>query len=219
MDATRDYYYFDKDTGIPMNLLEIHNLLACEVPRVETIEHPFVPEMGEEVAARIRIGMREGDNPFSIVEDGQHILELMGHFRIIPRNDFLSNPYPVPVHTGNTMWGWCGFLNYYDEKFPKRREYQIQTKRVIDFYEPLNQAEVFLSETDESGILKVEVDTFTPGGFDTFLVQVNGEEWEKKEEQKWLWALKCGKNTLKVRTRNVRGVLGSVSHLEVTYNP
>ena len=219
MDATRDYYYFDKDTGIPMNLLEIHNLLACEVPRVETIEHPFVPEMGEEVAARIRIGMREGDNPFSIVEDGRHLLEIMGYFRIIPRNDFLSNPYPVPVHTGNTMWGWCGFLNYYDEKFPKRREYQIQTNRTIDFYEPLNQAEVFLSEIDERGVLEVEVDTFTPGGFDTFLVQVNGEDWDERREQKWLWALKYGMNTIKVRTRNVRGVLGPVSHIKVTYNP
>ncbi len=117
------------------------------------------------------------------------------------------------------MWGWCGFLNYYDEKFPKRREYQIQTNRPIDFYEPLNQAEVFLSETDECGVLEVEVDTFTPGGFDTFLVQVNGEDWDERREHKWLWALKCGMNTLKVRTRNVRGVLGPVSHLKVTYNP
>ncbi|MFA6944391.1 MAG: hypothetical protein WC220_00695, partial [Pedobacter sp.] len=27
MDSTRDYYYFDPETGIPFNLLEIHNLL------------------------------------------------------------------------------------------------------------------------------------------------------------------------------------------------
>ncbi|MFC1539644.1 hypothetical protein ACFL6H_09480 [Candidatus Latescibacterota bacterium] len=219
MDATRDYYYFDKDTGIPLNMLEIHNLLKAEMPRVETIERPFVPEMGKEVVARINVGMREGDNKYSIVEDGRHILELMGYFRIIPRNDFLSNPYPVPVHTGNTMWGWSGFLNYYDETFPKRREYQIQTNRAVDFYEPLNQSEVFLSETNERGILNVEVDTFTPGGFDTFLACENEGEWKEQKANKWQWMLKSGLNSMKIRTKNVRGVLGPVSHLNVTFNP
>ena len=30
MDATRDYYYFDAQTGIPCNLLELHNRLAAK---------------------------------------------------------------------------------------------------------------------------------------------------------------------------------------------
>ncbi|MFC1541196.1 hypothetical protein ACFL50_01960 [Candidatus Latescibacterota bacterium] len=219
IDATRDYYYFDKDTGIPLNMLEIHNLLKAEMPRVETIERPFIPEMGKEVVARINVGMRESDNQYSIVEDGRHILELMGYFRIIPRNDFLSNPYPVPVHTGNTMWGWSGFLNYYDEVFPKRREYQMQTNRAVDFYEPLNQSEVFLTETNNRGILNVEVETFTPGGLDAFLVCENEGEWKEQKENNWQWMLKSGLNSLKVRTRNVRGIFGPVSHLNVTFNP
>ncbi|HUT64040.1 MAG TPA: hypothetical protein VMZ04_08790 [Anaerolineae bacterium] len=219
LDATRDYYYFDLDTGIPMNLLEVHNLLKEQVPRVETWQRPFALEYAGQIGPKIRIGMREGNNPFSIVEDGQHIIEIMGHFRIIPRNDFLSNPLPVPVHTGATMWGWSGFLNYYDEKFPKRYEYQLQTDRALDFYEPLNQAEVFLTETGKKGILKVEVDTFTPGGFDTFLVRINDEEWVEMKEPMWFWPLKGGIHTMEVRTRNVRGVLGPVSCLKITYNP
>ena len=219
MDATRDYYYFDLDTGIPMNLLEIHNLLAEQVPRVETWRRPYALELADQIGPRIRIGMREGNNPVSIVEHGHHIMETMGHFRIIPRNNFLSQPLPVPVHTGATMWGWDGFLNYYDEKFPKRFEYQLQTDRALDFYEPLNQAEVFLSETDERGILKVEMDTFTPGGFDTFLIRINDGDWLETKEPTWLWPLTGGIHTLEVRTRNVRGVPGPVSCLKVTYNP
>ena len=167
MDATRDYYYFNPDTGVPLNLLEIHNLLKEQIPRVETWRRPFTVELADSIGPRIRVGMREGNNPVSIVAHGRHIMELMGHFRIIPRNDFLSRPLPVPVHTGATMWGWDGFLNWYDETFPKRWEYQLQTDRPLDFYEPLNQSEVYLTETDNPGILKVEVDTFTPGGFDT----------------------------------------------------
>ena len=219
LDATRDYYFFNPDTGIPMNILEVHDILAEQVPRVETQERPFWPEIGEDVVSRIRIGCREGDNPFPVVDDAMNIIGTMGYFRIIPRNDFLSHPVPVPVHTGTTMWGWDGFLNYFDEKFPKRYEYQLYTDRAVDFYEPLNQAEVFLTETDEPGILKVEVDTFTPGGFDTFIVRVDDGRWFEQKEPVWLWSLTGGIHTLDVRVRNVRGVLGHVSMFKVTYNP
>jgi len=117
------------------------------------------------------------------------------------------------------MWGWDGFLNYYDAKFPKRYEYQLQTDRALDFYEPLNQAEVFLHETDEPGVLEVEVDTFTPGGFDAFLIRIDDGEWTEQKEQGWIWPLTGGIHMLEVRTRNVCGVLGPTSKMKVTYNP
>lgn len=219
MDATRDYYYFDLKTGTPLNLLEIHNLMIEQVPNVETWQRPFAIEYANQIGVNVNIGMREGDNPVSIVEHGTHILELMGHFRIIPRNNFLSKPLPVPVHTGETMWGWDGFLNWYDAKFPKRWEYQRQTDRAPDFYEPLNQSEVYLFETDSPGVLKVAVDTFTPGGFDTFLVRIDDGSWFEMKRPAWDWPITGGIHTLEVRTRNVRGVLGPVSRLAVTYNP
>ncbi len=218
MDATRDYYYFDPATGLPLNLMEIHNRMAALVPRVETWQRPFVPEAGPEVAAKVPVGIREGANPFSSVADGRHILEIIGHFRIIPRNDFLSNPLPVPVHTGATMWGWDGFLNWYDDIFPKRWEYQRYSNRPLDFYEPLNQSEVVLSETADRGVLRVDVATFTPG-FDACVVSIDGGAWVSKKELFWTWPLRAGKNRIEVRTRNVRGILGPVSALDVTFNP
>ena len=220
MDSTRDYYYFDPETGIPFNLLEIHNLLAAEMPRVETWQRPFAPEIGKELVSRLNVGQRQGNNPFSIQGGGgTHILEIMGHFRIIPRNDFLSNPLPVPVHTGDTMWGWDGFLNWYDDVFPRRDEYQRYTNRESDFYQPLNQSKVYLNETTKAGLLKVEVDTFTPGGFDSFLVSVNNAEWQTRNQKLWDWTLQSGLNSIKVRTKNIRGILGPVSEIQVTYNP
>lgn len=218
LDATRDYYYFDPGTGVPLNLLELHDLMAFFVPRVETWRRPFGPECGPAVAAQAGVGIREGNNPFSVGRDGRHLLETMGHFRIIPRNDFLTNPLPVPVHQGATMWGWDGFLNHYDEKFPRRREYQRYSDRALDFYEPLNQAEISLEETADSGLLTVKINTFTPG-FDAFLCRLNGGEWTEQRRASWTWALRPGKNTLEARVRNVRGVRGPASELEVTYNP
>lgn len=220
MDATRDYYYYDPETGIPFNLLEIHNLLATKMPRKEDWKRPFAPEIGKELVKSLNVGQRQGNNPFSIQEGGgTHILEIMGHFRIIPRNDFLSNPLPVPVHTGDTMWGWDGFLNWYDEIFPKRDEYQRYSDRAIDFYQPLNQAKVSLMETAQPGILKVVVDSFIPGGADGLLVKVNEDNWQSQNQTVWNWQLLAGLNTIKVRTKNTRGILGPVSEIQVSYNP
>ncbi len=218
LDATRDYYYFAPDSGTPLNLLELHNRMAPLVPRVETWERPYVIESGKEVASKTLVGIREGTNAFSVVPDGRHMVEIIGHFRIIPRNDFLTNPLPVPVHTGDTMWGWDGFLNFYDDKFPKRYEYQRYSNRALDFYEPLNQAEVYLNETTERGALEVEINTFTPG-LDTYQVRFNDGKWMDQKEPKFLWTLRGGKNHIEVRTRTVRGITGPVSMLDVNYNP
>lgn len=219
MDATRDYYYFDQKTGVPLNLLEIHKLLVAVTPRVENWKRPFAPEIGKEVVSRINVGMRQGDNPFSIKNDGYHIMEIMGHFRIIPRNDFLSHPLPVPVHTGETMWGWDGFLNWYDDTFPKRDEYQRYSDRATDFYPLLNQAKIFLNETSKPGILNVVAEEFTPGGFDGFLVKVNDEDWRTENKYNWNLSLISGINTIRVRTKNVRGILGPISEIVINYNP
>lgn len=218
LDATRDYYYFDLETGLPLNLLEIHNKIAEKVPLIETWQRPFAPETGSKVVQQIKIGMRQGYNPVSIEEHGYHLMETMGYFRIPLRNDFYSNPLPIPIAQGFTMWGWDGYLNHYDEKFPKRTEFQRQSNRFVDFYEPLNQSQLFLSETNQKGVLKVEAATFTPG-FETFFVRINNGKWVAKKNAAWHWKLKAGMNKIEVRVRNVRGILGPVSCIKVTYNP
>jgi hypothetical protein len=65
----------------------------------------------------------------------------------------------------------------------------------------------------------VEVDAFTPGGSDGLLVAIKDGEWQNQSEKSWEWILQSGLNTLKVRTKNIRGILGPVSELNVTYNP
>ncbi|HLA57105.1 MAG TPA: hypothetical protein VK622_00010 [Puia sp.] len=224
MDPTIDSYYFDIETGIPFSLFETRNLLVQQMPRVETWKQPFVSDIGQEVVSRIKVGMRQGSSPYSIIysegeNGGKWALETMGHFRIIPRNDFLSNPLPVPIHTGETSWGWDGFLNWYDDTFPKRDEFQRYSNRVTDFYQPINQVKIFLLETDEPGVLRVEVDKFIPGGFSTFLVSVNDGHWSAQNKSSWIWQLQSGLNRIRVRAQNIRGIMGPVSDIEVAYNP
>lgn len=224
LDPTLDTYYFDLKTGIPLNVLDIHQQLVSNMPRIETWQHPFAVDIAAEVVSKIHIGIRQGNNPFSILTSpgengGGWAFGTIGHFRIIPRNDFLSHPLPVPVHTGATSWGWDGFLNWYDKIFPKRDEFQNHSNRAIDFYQPLNQVKIFLNETDEAGTLRVDLKNFTPGGFDRYLVSVNSDDWKFQKDNTWNWKLRSGKNIIKVRTRNIRGILGPVSEIDVNYNP
>lgn len=222
LDPTVDSYFFNAETGVPLNVLEMHNLLVEQMPHVENWKQPFVPDIGKEVISRIKIGMRQGNNPYSIKSYNINIfpsLITMGHFKIIPRNDFLSHPLPVPESQGTTMWGWDGFLNWYDDTFPKRDEYQKYTNRATDFYPPLNQAKVFLNETNKPGVLNVVVEEFTPGGFKTLLVKVNDGVWHTENKSSWNWRLRSGMNNVEVRSKNVRGILGPVSDIKVTYNP
>lgn len=179
---------------------------------------------GKEILSKMKVGLRQGNNPFSIITStgengGIWALETIGRFRIIPRNDFLTNPLPVPVHTGATSWGWNGFLNWYDDVFPKRDEFQNYSDRATDFYQPLNQAKIFLTETKEPGVLEVNIENFTPGGLEGFIVATNSGGWILQKESHWNWSLQSGRNTIKVRTKNVRGIPGPVSEIEINYNP
>jgi len=48
---------------------------------------------------------------------------------------------------------------------------------------------------------------------------VNDGSWVTQNKSRWSWNLRSGLNRIEVRTRNIRGVLGPVSDIQVTYNP
>ncbi len=220
MDATRDYYPYDPETGIPLNVMETHNRMVPLIPRVETIHRPFRLEMkSDSLALKADIAYREGFNKYSIrdINQGPHLLLTHGHFRTPMRNDFMSREAPIPIRQGNTMWGWDGFLNYYDDKFPRRREYQQQTERPQDFYWTLNQSELTLSETEKPGILCVDIDTETPC-FETFIIRTGNSKPIETTNTTFKWKLHEGLNHFRVRVRNTAGVLGPESYISVVMN-
>ena len=220
LDATEDFYYYDPDTGIPLNLIELNSRLAELLPRPETWQYPFKVEFPDiSFASHARIARREGNNRFSIrdVHEEQILFTTMGHLRTTLRNDFMSNPLPTPVLQGYAMWGWNGFLNFYSQTFPRRREYQCQTERWQDFNRTLNQSEFTLSETNQPVILRVDIDTETPC-FQTFLIRIDEGEWKENRSSSFEWQLHEGLNRLRVRVRNTAGVLGPESYASVVMN-
>lgn len=216
LDATRDYFIYDPETGIPMSLLEINERLSEIIPRPVTWEFPLkwmIPDAS--IADKARIAYREGRNKFSVKDEAQgpELLLLKGHLSLVLRNDFAGRPTPVPWRLSSN-WGGPLFYGYFAEKFPRKREYGRHTERWQDFAPPLNRTHVTLTETETPGTLRVDADTETPF-FRTFLVQIDGGRWAEYSSTSFSWPLHEGLNALAVRAQNSAGVAGPPSTMSV----
>ena len=218
LDATRDYYAYDPDTGVPLSLVELSERLGEIMPAPATWDLPLQHHLDEVMAASARVGYRQGKGEVCIADpsEGPEHLLLKGHLQMPLRNDFASRPHPVPWRVSSN-WGSDLLYCFYGEMFPRKREYPRHTDRWQDFCPPLNQAELFLRETAEPGVLRADVDTETPC-FETFLVRVDDGGW-KENPQAWLeWRLHEGLNRLRVKVRNSAGVCGPESRVAVVMN-
>lgn len=218
MDATRDYYLYDPESGKPLSLVEIGDRLSEVMPGPATWEFPVQWRIPNKAALScVRVAYREGDHSYPVRSDdeveGEDLLMYKGHIQMPLRNDFASNPHPVPWRLSSN-WGSDQFYCYYSDQFPRKEEYAHQTNRWQDFNPTLNGAELFLCETDQRGVINVEVDTETPH-FDAFIVRVDQAEERALRADFFVWNLHEGTNHLQVRTRNSAGVCGAVSQVTV----
>ena len=98
-----------------------------------------------------------------------------------------------------------------------KEEYQHHTNRWQDFNPTLNQAELYLRETSEPDVLRVDIDTETPC-FEAFDVQIDDGAVRAHSSAAMDWKLHEGLNRLRVRARNTAGRCGPQSCAEVVLN-
>lgn len=195
LDATREYYCYDRSTQVPLNVLEIQDLYAAN------------PQ-----AIGIYPGM---DNPHPLDNkalcEGQHnLLGMMGLFRIIPRNNFLEKPYPRPFNHGYRWpWPWNGYLVYEGAGVAPQWHCAHAWMRARDFYWTLNRVGFAMQATRVPGVLDVWLDTQTPD-FDAYLARIDGEPWRELPGC-CAWHLHTGENRFECCARNRMGVRGPVS--------
>lgn len=219
MDATRDYYCYDPETGIPLSLTEINERIAPVIPRVTDWYDPIWKQTPDySVYLKTAIGFREGDNKFEVkdVKHGPHLLMLKGQLHQVLRSDFATHPEIVPWRVSG-HWAGNQFMGWYSETFPRKREYAITTSRTQDFNPPLNQAELTLSETAHPGVLRIDIDTATPW-FDAFVISTDGSKMLDMKGASFEWPLHEGLNKLSVRAKNNVGVMGPESTVVVVMN-
>ena len=204
---------------LPLSLIEINERLREIMPRPANWEYPAWWQIpNDSLLYNVNVAFREGNNKFSIydVNQGPHLVIVKSQLHMAIRNDFASRHIPVPWRV-NSNWGGQLFYGYYNETFPRKREYSLHTNRRQDFDWPLNQSELTLSETKEPGVLRVDVDTETPC-FEAFVIRIDRGDFFETTTSSFEWRLHEGLNNLRVRARNSVGVSGPESFVSVIMN-
>ena len=214
LDATRDYYWYDPGSRVPLSTLEIREALVERLECPETWRKPYLYHQDVDAMKRdLPIAFREGENAHSVEEGALHILELFCHFRIVPRSNAYSSEGPLPVSQGVEVWAWDGYLNWADERVPPLEHFSHHTNRVADMYPTQNQVRYTLMRGEAPGEIEVCLETDTPN-FAGYLVSIDCSAWEERPDR-FVWRLHEGMNSLQARTRNTAGVEGIVSSVTI----
>ena len=213
LDATRDYYWYDPQTLVPLDTQEIHQVLAARLERPERWDRPYLFHQDlEAVVKDLPIAFYDGDYEHSTAEGTLFLFRSFCHFRIVPRFDVFSRPRPLPVSQGTEVWSWNGYLNWADDQVPPLPHFTQHANRRADFYPTLNQTR-YVAEAIDERQLRIYLETETPG-FLAFQVRVDEQSWQECPAQIG-WPLHEGLNVLEMRALNNMGVPGVVSALNV----
>jgi hypothetical protein len=203
-----NHYAYDPKTAEPLNMLELHNLYTDYYFPDRPIDwmndftgtQPFDEENHPVRRGSLTHHKKISHNGFTHA----------AFMRIVPRNNYYEKPYPMPLSHGSSTWPWDGYINWYDEKTPPKRQYTWHTDRPRDMWPDLNKVHVDATQGFGNDRLFLRFETYTPN-FSHFEVNHNGRGWEELETDHWTWFLGSGRNTLSVRTVNKLGAKGKLS--------
>ena len=203
-----NHYVYDPETGEPLNLLELHNLYTDYYFPNKPIDwmNDFTgTQRFEEEKQPVRRASPE--YPPNVGHNGFTHAAFM---RMMPRNNYYEKPYPRPLTHGSSTWPWDGYINWYDEKTPPKRQYSWHTDRPRDMWPDLNRVHIDATQGFGNDRLFLRFETYTPN-FSHFETDINDCGWTKVETDHWTWFLGAGRNTLKVRAVNKLGAKGKPS--------
>jgi len=236
MDPNFDTYFADKATGTPLNALELHNIFLEEYYPNEAIDRDnwsrkdFVKRVdlkGIPKSIVCIVGGAANGGTLKEYEWWKPVVELYaycggygflstGYFRLLPRSNFLSKPYPIPVNHGRTIhWGWTGYYNWYDKLTPRAQEYSQFTNRPNDLYWNLNEVDFSASIEDQDKLL-ISLTTNSPN-FDHYELNINGTTKTFKNDH-YLLNLVPGHNDVEMQVVDKMNNKGPVSKLDVIYS-
>ena len=238
-DPNFDSMFYDKKTGIPLNILELHDLfLKTYYPGGEPIDRDkWSFEDRDRRANRIDpatlpIAMENGGHAFSgkINQDyiwwkvtfnesnpgysGGYGFYNTAEVRWLPRSNWLSQKSPLPVTHGRTHWGWDGYYAWTDQQTPETPEHRYFVRRNSDMYGTLFTVD-FSAKLSGENALKINMATDSPG-FKYYELIANGQRILIPGSN-YQWKLAPGLNKLEMRSIDTLGNPGALSSLEINY--
>jgi len=240
-DPNFDTMFYDKKTGIPLNILELHDLfLKTYYPGGEVIDRDkWSFEDRDRRASRIDpnnlpIAMEAGGKAFSgkINQDyvwwkvtfnqansgysGGYGFYNTAEVRWLPRSNWLSQKSPLPVTHGRTHWGWDGYYAWTDSQTPETPEHRFFVRRNSDMYGTLFTVD-FSAEISGENTLNINMATDSPG-FKYYELIANGQRILIPGSN-YQWKLAPGFNKLEMRSIDTLGNRGAMSNLKINYKP
>ena len=217
-----DHYNYDQETGEPLNMLELH----------ERFIDYYFPDRPIDWMKDLITWMRPREDKKQPVKRGIDIDNesvLVDHFgwaplsgfcnaaflRMVPRNDWYENPTPRPLNHGTSWWPWTGYVNWYDDRTPPKRQYAWHTDRPRDMWPDLNKVHVDAVSGFGNDRLFLRFETYTPN-FSHYEVDVDDTGW-KKVGDRWTWLLQSGRNTIRARAVNLSGAKGKPSEILINH--
>jgi hypothetical protein len=198
IDGQKAWYFTDPATEVPLSLLELRQL------QMQALQ-------GKQVRLPRLVQLAKTEPAWAGLERFPPFLEL----RLIPRSNFLQEKGPLPLNQGMRGWFWTGHYVWTDEERPASLLYGHQVSSRNNWQWTLNQAHYVLEATEKAGVVRVHLDTETPG-FEVFLAAIDGQN-PKPVTSGYLWELHSGKNRLEMRPRNRAGREGIASRVVLEY--
>lgn len=205
-----NFYAYDKKTLEPQNYLEIHRHYIDIMHADQPFDWMFTGGVPANPPEDFPLGQGSPTHHAPRPWAGVNLAQFM---RMLPRNNFYGQPYPMPLAHGMDKWPWDGYINWYDDKLPPNRQYSWFTDRPQDMWPDLNLVHVHALSSYGNDRLFLHFETYTPN-LSHFEVNADESGWTEAD-RKWTWFLRPGRNTLEVRVVTEAGVCGKPSYIEV----
>jgi hypothetical protein len=205
-----NHYNYDEYTGEPMSILEMHNrYLDTHYPN-SPIDWMNDTTWKEATTEDYSVGLGVGGHR----QKGHDGISLAAFARMVPRNNWYEKPYPRPLSHGSSWWPWDGYINWYDERTPPKRQYSNHTDRKQDMWPDLNRVRVHATSSAGNDRLFLRFESYTPN-FSHYEINVDDTGWKEIGEH-YAWLLQSGRNHLRARAVNKLGAKGKPS--DITLN-
>ncbi len=212
MDAsTANHYMYDPQTAEPLSLLEMHQM---------HIEKFFPDKKIDWMNDYVSRQEMDESNPVErgSIEHGVYPFDafiLATFMRMVPRNNWYEEPTPRPLSHGSSWWPWNGYINWYDEQTPPKRQYSWHTDRPQDMWPDLNLVHIDATTAFANDRIFLAFSTYTPN-FSHYEINVDDTGW-KEIGDRWVWLMQSGRNHLRVRSVNESDSHGKVSEVVLNY--
>lgn len=224
LDPTQgvDYYLYNTETGIPLDMHEMHEayyaIYGIDKP-IDWMTRDSEWHTRSKDYSRLPIDLSTTDPRIMLryEQSGKNLYyDLCSFLRMMPRNNYSTTAVPEPLQQGNfCQWPWDGYVNWYDMLAPPKLQYSVHTDRVCDFWPTLNRVRFEAVPEINGDAVFIRMTTFTPS-LETYQIRSDGGTWIDSDEY-FTWNLHQGKNRLEMRVKTKFGVYGHSSYIECNF--